>query len=184
MIYKTIITDASIRRISDAHKIVHRVMHDPDEHKPCPPFLIAGDSMILVQSSYKPRSKGATVAEVNLDDTNTVKLRVRVAAVRRDPETKREKPILANGKIDTGYIKDWVIRRFGEFGLTPVDDNSVRVRYGGRIGDETHNMRNCPIADIEGVWKVGKKSMLEKLLVTKLGRRNFLGLGMVRLVNN
>jgi len=183
MIYKTIITDATIRDINDAHKVVHRTMHAPDEHKPCPPFMVIGDGMLLVQSSYKPLVKNAIVSEVNLDNMDTVKLRVRVAAVRRDPTTKREKPIMANGRVDIPFIRDWVIRRFAEFGLTP-NEKDPTVRYGGRIGDAHHNMKNCPVVDIEGVWKVSDKELLEKLLVTKLGRRNFLGLGMIRLVNN
>ncbi len=183
MIYKTIITDADIKCLNDAHKAVHRAMHNPDEHKPCPPFMVLGEGMILVQSDYKPRSKDVIVSEVAVDESDTVKLRVRVAAVKRDPQTKREKPVMVNGKVDIAFIKEWIVRRFGEFGLTPVG-NGPFVRYCGRVGEAHHGMKNCPMVDIDGVWKCGDKELLEKLLISKIGRRNFLGLGMVRLVNN
>lgn len=185
MIYKTIITDATVKCVADAHKVVHRTMHQSDEHKPCPPFMVIGDGMILVQSNYKPASKNAVVAEVPLDYrevVDVVRLRVRVAAVKVNHEGV-EKPLLRDGRLDTFAIKEWIIRRFREFGLTLVD-GSLSVKYAGKIGDESHNMKNCPLADVDGRWTFRNMDLLEQLLVTKLGRRNFLGLGMIRIVNN
>lgn len=183
MIYKTIITDATVKGVNDAHKVVHRTMHQSDEHKPCPPFMVIGDGMILVQSDYKPASKNAVVAEVPInykENADAIHLRVRIAAVKLNHEGV-EKPLLRDGRIDTSTIKEWVIRRFQAFGLTLID-GSLSVKYAGKIGNESHNMKNCPVADVDGRWTFSSKDLLEKLLITKLGRRNFLGLGMIRLV--
>lgn len=180
MIYKTIITDARIHSLNDAHKVIHRVMHTPDEHKPCPAYMIAGPGAIIVQSDYRPASKTAIVAEVSMDGCTEVHLRVMVAAVRRD-KNGVEKAALIDNKVDTEYMSAYVTKRFAEFGLTP--NGKVKVSYVGKASEPGHNMKECPVCEIDGNWKAESSSQLEHLLVTKIGRRKFLGLGMVRVVS-
>jgi hypothetical protein len=183
MIYKTIITDADISSVNKAHQVVQRVMHTPDDHKPCPAFIIAGTNTIIVQSSYKPASASAIVAETHLDDvaeTNEVHLRVRIAAVRRDRDGN-EKAVLKDNRIDTDYMSRYIVTRFAEFGLTPK--GKVKISYAGKAGEPGHSMKPCPVCEADGVWVVSDMNKLEQLLVTKIGRRNFLGLGMVRVVS-
>lgn len=191
MIYKTIITDATVKTINDAHKVVMRTMLTPDEKKPCPPFMVVGDGMLIVQSDYRPASKNAIVAECEAPDGDRVRLRVKFAAVRLEKSDKLdklgfprrvEKACLKDNLIDVEYLRGFVVRTFAKYGLTPVD-GKVFVKYAGKAGEPEHGIKNCPVCEADAVWNVSDKDLLEKLLVTKVGRRGFLGLGMVRVVN-
>lgn len=191
MIYKTIITDATVKTLNDAHKVVMRTMLTPDEKKPCPAFMVVGDGMLLVQSDYRPASKNAVVAECELPDGDQVRLRVKFAAVRLEKSDKVnkkgfhkpvEKACLKDNMLDLPYLRNFVTNTFAKYGLTPVDGKVV-VKYAGKAGEPEHGIKNCPVCEADAVWNIGDKALLEKLLVSKVGRRGFLGLGMVRVVN-
>ncbi len=191
MIYKTIITDATVKTINDAHKVVMRTMLTPDEKKPCPAFMVAGDGMLIVQSDYRPASKRAIVAECEVPDDDKVRLRVKFAAVRIERsekldknghQRKTEKACLKDNLLDVEYLRNFVINTFAKYGLTPVD-GKVYIKYAGKAGEPEHGIKNCPVCEADAVWNVSDKDLLEKLLVSKVGRRGFLGLGMVRVVN-
>lgn len=191
MIYKTFITDATVRSTNEAHKVVMRTMLTPDEKKPCPPFLVLGEGMIMVQSDYAPANKNAMSVEMNAPDGDTVHLRVKFAAVRLEKSDKLdklgfprrvEKACLKDNLLDVEYLRGFVVRTFAKYGLTPVD-GKVFVKYAGKAGEPEHGIKNCPVCEADAMWNVSDKDLLEKLLVTKVGRRGFLGLGMVRVVN-
>lgn len=177
MIYKTILDNVSIGSLNQAHQIVHKVMHDADEGKPCPPFLIKGDS-IIIQSDTKPKMAGVATCELDLEGLTTVRLAVRIAAVKRKNGTML--PVLANQRVDEAAMVAYVTRRFVEYGLAPVD--TPRCSYRGQGVDDVHGIKSFPICEVVGEWKVTDTANLERLLLSRVGRMKYLGLGMVRLL--
>lgn len=189
MIYKTLITGIKAHSTNERHQIVHSIMHKPDEKKPCPPFVyIEGDEsdIIRVYSAYAPANTGVNVIvdEVDVSNKTKVQLASTVAAVRIVKENGKEveKAQLADNKLDKKSIKEWALKRYAYFGLTLVD-GTFSIARERNIADETHNVKKCPVATIHGIWNVSDPAKLEKLLLTKLGKRNYLGLGMTRIVD-
>ena len=177
MIYKTILDNVSIGSLNQAHQIVHKVMHDSDEHKPCPPFIIKGDT-IIIQSAEKPKMAGVATCALDLAGLTSVRLAVRLAAVKRKSGTML--PVLADSKVDEAAMVAYVTKRFGEYGLSSVD--APTCSYRGQGVDETHGIKKFPICEVVGEWFVEDTSKLEQLLLRRVGRMKFLGLGMVRML--
>lgn len=188
MIYKTIIDNADLANRNQAHKKVHKVMHDSDEHVACPPFFVSGDT-ITVQSSTKPKMAGVATTELAMPtEGKPVRLKVLLAAVKRSDKRMllaftggtEVNGKIKNGRLDEAYMVSYLTNRFAEFGLTQA--GHIACSYKGALEDPNHNVRKFPICELDGCWNFSSTEQLEKLLLTKVGRLNYLGLGMVRIV--
>lgn len=182
MVFNTKIVGEGFNDANYAHKVVHKVMHTPDEHKPCPAFIVVDNNTIFVHSEYSP-ANGSEVCSEPLgipDNLDQIGLKVKIAAVRRVSIDGKsvEKACLIDNKVDTERMCKYVANRFASFGVTLVGD--LTCEYVGKAGDPSeHGIGDCPVCLVRGTWKVTSKESLERLLVAKIGRRNFLGLGLV-----